>query len=276
VDILYKDMEEVIISLIIPTYNAEAFIAETIETINQQTFQSFEIIIVDDGSTDATVSTIKKQARNSRLIHQNYTGKPTTGRNKGVQAARGKFIAFLDHDDLWPKNKLELHFKNMQENPHADIVVGTTQIFRFKPEIDPPEMEYLSEAKHNLLLSASLIKKSVFEKIGFFDESLKYWGSDGDWFLRAREKGVGFHFHNDVTLNWRFHDFNTSSQEKYRNLAIIEILKNSLDRRRQNNSGVFNLIAPILLQSQNLQKGHGFSPPLLIVIHPLLFVSSLN
>jgi len=257
VDILYKDMEEVIISLIIPTYNAEAFIAETIETINQQTFQSFEIIIVDDGSTDATVSTIKKQARNSRLIHQNYTGKPTTGRNKGVQAARGKFIAFLDHDDLWPKNKLELHFKNMQENPHADIVVGTTQIFRFKPEIDPPEMEYLSEAKHNLLLSASLIKKSVFEKIGFFDESLKYWGSD-------------------VTLNWRFHDFNTSSQEKYRNLAIIEILKNSLDRRRQNNSGVFNLIAPILLQSQNLQKGHGFSPPLLIVIHPLLFVSSLN
>jgi teichuronic acid biosynthesis glycosyltransferase TuaG len=112
--------EELLISVIIPLYNAEKFIAETIETVLKQTYQNFEILIVDDCSTDGSVSIVNHMAEDDdriKLIQSDTNfGGPAKPRNIGVEHAKGEYIAFLDADDLWDEKKLELQLGMMMEN----------------------------------------------------------------------------------------------------------------------------------------------------------------
>ncbi|HSM70525.1 MAG TPA: hypothetical protein VK851_03195, partial [Anaerolineales bacterium] len=96
----------------------------------------------------------------------------------------------------------------------------------------------MSEPVNYMLLSSALFKKPVFDKVGFFDESLAYFGDDLDWFIRAREHGVSVRQLDEVTLLWRIHEANTSHNPMIRDhargydRALTEVIKKSLDRRR--------------------------------------------
>ncbi len=233
------------ISVIIPTYNSEKFIEEVVESVFRQSLQPDELIISEDGSTDNTLRILRKFKQDIVILSHKHTGKPTRGRNNGVRIASGDFIAFLDHDDLWPENKLELQYKIFCEDDSVEVVLGFTQIFRQKNDNSHTWQEFFMKPKLNFLLSASLIKRSVLDRIGLFDETMKYWGSDGDWFLRAIEQETKFYFHNEIALFWRYHQNNTSAQKENRNHAVIEVLKKSLDRRRLNKSEIKSLLLNI-------------------------------
>lgn len=110
------------ISVIIPTYNRESTIKRSIESVVSQTYPVLEILIVDDGSTDETIAVIEKEyaGRNIKIIRQNHKG-AQAARNAGIKAARGKYIAFLDSDDEWLPEKLELQVEALKKDESAII-----------------------------------------------------------------------------------------------------------------------------------------------------------
>lgn len=110
------------VSVVIPAYNAENTIAETVKSVLTQTFTDFELIIIDDGSTDNTLD-ILKQFDDPRIqIYAFKNAGPQKSRNRGIEKARGKFISFLDADDLWLEDKLQLQIETLHNNPDASVV----------------------------------------------------------------------------------------------------------------------------------------------------------
>jgi len=112
-------MESPLVSIIIPTFNSEKFISEAILSVQKQSYLNWEIILIDDCSTDATLSIVSKIALNEKRIkHFKLAVNSGTGvaRNAALASAKGKYIAFLDADDLWKPNKLALQLRFMQTN----------------------------------------------------------------------------------------------------------------------------------------------------------------
>lgn len=115
-----QNMDKDLISIIIPVYNAEKFLKETIETIKSQTYINWEAIFIDDNSTDNSKEIIKQNLQdNIKLIELSRNFGPAIARNEGLKIAKGRYIAYLDADDLWAENKLEVQHKVMKENDYA-------------------------------------------------------------------------------------------------------------------------------------------------------------
>lgn len=131
-------MTDYLISVVIPTYNREKTIKRCIDSIVSQTYPVYEIIIVDDGSTDKTVSIVEKEYQDQRIriIRQNHKG-AQAARNVGIRAAGGKYIAFLDSDDEWLPNKLELQIKELVKDEKAVVCGGYLQAdWRMNDSVD--------------------------------------------------------------------------------------------------------------------------------------------
>ena len=118
------------VSVVIPAYNAGAFIAETLDSVLAQTYGDFEIVVADDGSTDDTGERVKPFLSDPRVRYAwGENGGVARARNRGMALARGEFIAFLDADDLWPKDKLEKQMAIMDANPEVGLLCGDTAQF---------------------------------------------------------------------------------------------------------------------------------------------------
>lgn len=113
---------EDLVSIVMPTYNCMNYIGETVETVLEQTYQNWELLIVDDRSTDNTKKVVDKfstQDNRIRYIELEKNSGVAGARNRGIEEARGNYIAFLDSDDLWKKDKLEKQVRFMQEHQYA-------------------------------------------------------------------------------------------------------------------------------------------------------------
>ena len=111
-------------SIVIPLYNKELSISNTIQSVLDQTFQNFEIVIVNDGSTDNSVKEVEEfDDKRIRLIHQKNQG-VSAARNRGIEEAKYEWVAFLDADDLWMKEHLEEYAKVVIENPQLSWVIS--------------------------------------------------------------------------------------------------------------------------------------------------------
>lgn len=224
-------MSQASISVIIPSYNGEAFIAQAIQSIYRQSLAASEIIVVDDGSTDRTKEIVEQQDGNIFFIQQDHTGNPAAGRNRGINEASGEFIAFLDQDDLWPENKHELQYNKMFLPQKPDVVIGHSKIVNLSADINKLNLEKRYQKGFNFLLSAALFRKSVFDHVGLFDEHIKLFGSDTDWLLRAREKKVLFYFQKEVSLYWQRHHQNRLNDLPTWKQSVVELMKLSITRR---------------------------------------------
>ncbi|MEJ5166724.1 MAG: glycosyltransferase, partial [Thermoanaerobaculia bacterium] len=165
-----------IISVIIPTYNRKEFLKETLDSVLKQKEVEKEIIVVDDGSTDGTYEEIKNYP--IRYFFQENKG-PASARNLGILASKGKFIAFLDSDDLWLEDKLSLQLKFFKENPEY-LIVHTNEIWikDGKPlkQLKKHKKGGGDQFERSLELcvispSSVLIKRELFDLVGLFDES---------------------------------------------------------------------------------------------------------
>lgn len=238
-------MQRPLLSVIIPAYNGEAFLAEAVESIYSQEYHPLEIIIVDDGSTDKTAGIAKSlmgDARGEvRYIYQAHFGRPAAGRNRGIKTSAGQIIGFLDQDDIWPANKLALQLPYLlSDDDPLDVVLGHTQMLHLtEPVNGGRQFEAATKPVDYMLLSSALFKRPVFEKVGYFDETLQYFGDDLDWFIRAREQGLSIRQLEAVTLYWRMHETNASHDPTIRDhdrgydRALTEVIKKKLDRRRK-------------------------------------------
>lgn len=109
-----------LVSVIIPAYNRADYLPETLDSLQVQTLQDFETILVDDGSTDGTADLVRARPEPIHYIHQDNAG-PAAARNRGLSEARGQFVAFLDSDDLWRPRFLEVAVQRLRSDPTADI-----------------------------------------------------------------------------------------------------------------------------------------------------------
>lgn len=176
-------------SVIIPTYNRANIVATTIDNVFEQTFRDFELIVVDDGSTDTTQHTLRRYGNRIRVITQDNAG-PAVARNNGVKAARGNIIAFQDSDDLWHPAKLERQVHLLEAyktapcclcNVLLKMVDGKAftsfdhSVVRFQ-KYEGLWINVLEVLCSRFILfnQASAIRRSAFEKAGGFPEDLKY------------------------------------------------------------------------------------------------------
>ncbi|MGH7801947.1 MAG: glycosyltransferase family 2 protein [Thermodesulfobacteriota bacterium] len=225
------------VSVIIPVYNGGPFLADAIENIKQQSYVPLEIIIVDDGSTDATARIASNTRGDVCYVYQPNSGTPSA-RNKGLKRARGNVIAFLDVDDLWKENKLEIQLALLSKDPSVEVVLGYLQYIR-SSELGggKTKLERFTDPWLELNLGAAICLKSAFDKVGFFDEQLPYC-DDIDWFMRAKELGISMLIHKEITLYHRRHEHNITNQRNLNHSYFVKAIKKSLERRRKSGEGV--------------------------------------
>jgi glycosyltransferase involved in cell wall biosynthesis len=121
-------MKTPLVSVIVPTYNYAEFIGEAIKSVLDQTIQDFEILVIDDGSTDNTKEVVLSFGDKVRYFYQSQQG-PAKARNKGIVESKGEYIAFLDADDVWLPSKLEKQVNLFRSNPKLGMVVTDNFLF---------------------------------------------------------------------------------------------------------------------------------------------------
>ncbi|MBL1211027.1 glycosyltransferase family A protein [Geminocystis sp. GBBB08] len=224
-----------LISVIIPAFNAEKYLKEALESVIKQNYHPLEIILIDDGSTDNTAK-IAKSFQNIKYIYQENSGH-AIARNNGIKIAKGEFIAFLDADDLWTPNKLSLQINYLNEHPDINYVLGQQKIF-LESGIKKPKWlkdEYLDNAIPAYLLSALLTRKSIFNQIGYFDSSYKH-GNDSDWLLKTIDARLSMYIIPEIVLLKRIHDANQSHNIEEMKSDVLSFLRASIKRKNKQNN----------------------------------------
>jgi glycosyltransferase involved in cell wall biosynthesis len=223
------------ISVIIPLYNKEEFIEQVLLCIEKQTFTNWECIIVDDGSTDASQEIVKnfiaERGNKWVYVYQDNQGQ-APARNNGMELAKGKYISFLDADDLWPTDKLAIQFVEMEAHPNASLVLSSYAIFNASSKF-PGVVRHKSAEKmlkgclslHGFgtgLESVGLIRASLIGTTLRFDINLS---TSAGLDFAIQLWGVGeIIFVRNIGLFYRISDgqWHTNSDELSRNLSLIQ------------------------------------------------------
>ena len=222
------------VSVVLPVFNGERYLAEAIESLFRQTHQPLEIIVVDDGSTDATAEVIASCGDRVRALRQANSG-PAAARNRGVLEGRGEFVAFIDADDLWHAEKLARQLACFERRPEVDACVTQVENF-WIPELAEEAERFrdhrISKPTPAYVAATLLARRRLFDTVGLFDETLGF-GHSTDWFLRAADRGAVVELVPEVLYRRRLHEsnrtrlLNAASRDEY-----LMLVKRHLDRRR--------------------------------------------
>jgi len=224
------------VSVIIPVYNGEKYIEEALESVFTQTFQDFEVIVINDGSTDGTEQRLAKYFPRIRYLLQDNQGQ-SASRKVGLELAKGSLIAFLDADDVWLPKKLERQVEFTHTHPEYGIVTTDQECFR-GDEVVCPSYKGLFEIANGFILekiifghwisaSAALIRRECFDKVEFYSSEPPEFSEDWlMWMQIAAYYPV--HFIDEVLVRRRLHAANASYQREegqfqslLRNLEIL-------------------------------------------------------
>ena len=221
-----------LISVIIPVYNGEAYLAEAIESVLRQTYRPIKLIVVDDGSTDGSAEVAQ------RFLEVRYCFQPQSGaaaaRNRGTSLAQGTFLAFLDADDLWTSQKLTRQLAVFENNPALDMLFAQVKPFH-SPELDEETKKRLPIPAHIMPgyhPGTMLIKRDAFFRVGQFEPRWRV-GEFIDWYAKAMELGLKSQMLPEVLMKRRLHTTSLGTRERKSQTDYLRILKAALDRRRQ-------------------------------------------
>lgn len=238
------------VSVIIPTYNRGRVIKEAIDSVLAQDYTEFELIVVDDGSTDHTSDVLDSYRNVIKVLSQKNRG-VSAARNRGIAEASGKFIAFLDSDDLWLPQKLSTQVEFFNKTPDA-LICQTEEVWirnglRVNPKKrhkKPSGMIFKLSLELCLVSpSAVMIKRSLFDRVGEFDETLPAC-EDYDLWLRISSRFPIYLIDTPLIIKRGGHDDQLSSRaglDKFRIKAIEKIIKSKLLSDDQHQAAVKTL-----------------------------------
>lgn len=208
------------VSVIIPTHNHAHFLEECLSSVKAQTYHNYEVIVVNNGSTDNTEEIVHNLAWDKLRYHyQADTGSVAGPRNTGIRLAKGKYMAFLDSDDLWYKNKLEKIIAVLENDSSIDIISHDLFISREGKtkrlvKCGPLGKDMVKSLllRNCLLGSATTVKKSVMLEVGGFDENKDFKHvEDCETWIRIAYLGKKFYFLNEALGEYRVHSSNLSN-----------------------------------------------------------------
>lgn len=224
-------------SAIITTFNRRDFLLEAVDSVLGQTYRDFELIVVDDGSTDGTGETLKIYGDKLIYAYQNNQG-VSAARNRGIELARGEFIAFLDSDDLWLPKKLQIQIAFMEQHPEAQTCYTDEIWVRRGVRVNPKKRH----AKHSgwiypyclplciISPSSALMRKNLFSLVGTFDLRLPVC-EDYDLWLRVAPRFPIFLMPQKLTVKRGGHPDQLSQHswgnDRYRIMALVKIMEGS-------------------------------------------------
>jgi glycosyltransferase involved in cell wall biosynthesis len=229
-------LEQDLISVVLPAYNAAEYIAQAIESVIRQSWTDWELIIVNDGSRDNTNDIIVSFLKDERIrLVTQENGGVSRARNRGIQLARGNWIAFLDADDIWLPEKLKKQMVVVKKYPEVGVC-GTSMetIGRDSRTIHSfPEEDFFGHASRKLVmgslsfpLSSGLVRRELFEKTGGFDEQITSFSEDFDFWLRASLISP-FYKIGETLIRYRVEIDNTSHRlgDKRRDVVLNVIIR---------------------------------------------------
>ena len=220
------------VSVVIPCFNGERYIADTIRSVLRQDGGPIEIVVVDDGSTDGSRAAVAAFGSAVRCAPQPHGG-AASARNRGVEMSSGAYLAFLDADDLWTDRALPALIAPLERDPSLAMTVGLMEQFvspelpdgarhgfRFSPDPVPARM-----------CGTVLVRRAEFDRVGGFSPRLES-GEFTDWILRAEAVGLRFATVAELVLRRRLHLTNHGVVRKDARQDYLKVVKAALDRRR--------------------------------------------
>lgn len=230
-----------LVSIVIPNYNSERFLERTINSVLDQTYRNWELLVIDDCSTDNGIEIVKRVSEeNSNVklfVMDQNTGGPAGPRNLGFSNVEGEYICLLDSDDVWHPKKLEYQLKLISEK---NIVVSSTMrtVFSNDSEINFSDLHYSSEVKKisyekllkkNYIVTASVIFKADVVKGIEFNTSKNYVAvEDYDFFLEVLSRGNDLYIQQLPLVYYRITDQNISKNK----FKMVKKVKNMLINRK--------------------------------------------
>lgn len=219
------------ISVVIPVHNHGRYLGEAIQSILAQTRPAAEIIVIDNCSTDDTADVAKSFLPRIRYLYEERKGLGEA-RNRGVEAAKGDFIAYLDADDIWFPEKLAVQVEAFAIRPGIDLVGAFVETF-YSPELDPEMRKRIRcppGPLPGLAASALMAKRDVYDRVGLYET---HWhvGSDLNWLTRACDAGLETFIVPQVLIRRRLHSQNSGWREREYARERVLILKQAIDRR---------------------------------------------
>ncbi len=206
------------ITVVVPVYNAERFLDESLRAVLGQTRPPDEVVVVDDGSTDGTGEVLRRFAGDVRVIRQENAGH-AAAYNRGFAAARGDFVARSDADDVWLPAKLARQEELLRRHPEVDVAMTAAWVFGREERLfgDPPGDGVLDPVRfaralyteNSVCSSTVLVRRRLFERIGPFAPGLAC--EDYDFWLRAAAAGAVFAHDPEVLVRYRRHEANVTN-----------------------------------------------------------------
>jgi len=224
------------VSVIMPAYNSERYIADAIGSLTSQSGVRVEVIVVSDGSTDGTEGIVRALAANDpriRLLAEPHRG-VAAARNKGLTATTADLVTFLDSDDLCAPGRLRRHAQYLQESKETAAVISDLVWFDVAGSDGTPSPDARTLRLQSPQLSTVTFRRTVFDTIGLCDESFTY-AEDVDLLLRLWETRAIIHFDGEVATYHRRHDANMTNDHEAATRYFLRALHRSLARRRQAN-----------------------------------------
>ncbi|MEW5676299.1 glycosyltransferase [Flavobacterium enshiense] len=226
-----------LVSIIIPTYNRTEYLKLTLESVVNQTFQDFEIIVVDDGTPNDANQELCASIAKVQYVKIANSGGPAKPRNEGIKRAKGKYLAFVDDDDLWLPNKLEVQVTILENNPDFGLVHGCCEVIDEKGILQNRIIGRpgTSDVKHGavlfkmmgnwtVMMPTSFIRKEIVDKVGFFNEEMPAAGEDTEFWTRCAFE-TKFYYVDSPLVQYRVHSSNISGNK--RNYLLLPLyLKN--------------------------------------------------
>ncbi|MCP4292787.1 MAG: glycosyltransferase [bacterium] len=244
-----------LVSVVIPTWNAAAYLPETLETIFNQTWPQIQIVVVDDGSTDSTNNVLGQYQGRIKTINLENSGGPSRPRNKGIEHSDGEFIAIFDSDDLMEPEKLALAMEVFRLEPNVGLVCTNfrsidpngevlnpdylAEYHQFRTDLQPaniPDTQLISGSaafshllRGNFIGTSSVVcRREVFEAAGPFDEEMKN-ADDIDMWLRIAQNNCTMAFIDQQLHSYRITPGGVTARGAGRIPAMIKGLENQID-----------------------------------------------
>jgi glycosyltransferase involved in cell wall biosynthesis len=229
------DADSPAVTVVIPAYDCSGYISATLESVFAQTFQSFEVIVVNDGSKDTEELEEILASYQDRIVYLRQDNRgPSAARNLAIRHARGKYVAFLDSDDTWMPEYLATQIRFLEQTPAPDLVYADLLLVRDAsaagrtfmqecPSFGPATFESVLTGTCQIPTSGTVVRRQAVIEAGFFDEAFRR-SEDYDLWLRIAHRGGGIAYHRTVLGRHRIRPGSLASQPELLCAAGAQVL----------------------------------------------------